>query len=128
MDDDAPQRVQEFNTSVPYYLWAVIGSIFGIAVTINILSYFASARRRRRATFGLPIICKNPKYCTRHVPAACLAVWRKSTIKRSKLAEALGLGSLAQVLLISAYVAANLVLMVVHSQRSFLFLLSLKQV
>lgn len=112
----AHERVQQFNTRVPYYLWALIGSIFVVASLLNIISELATARRRHRAAYGSPALCKNPKYCTRHLPAAALAVWRKATVTRSSFADALGLGSFGQVLLISAYVGANLTLMLVHSK------------
>lgn len=108
--------LQHYNHNVPYYLWILIGCLIGVAIIIHLISEVISRRRRRGARHQRPPCPPQVKYCTRHVPNFCLALFRKATVTRSRFADILYLGSIGEVLLISAYIAANIVLMLVHSE------------
>lgn len=116
-------RLQQKNKFVQVYLVAGLLATFLVAVLFNLLGHAISLRRRKVATRFIGKVrpsgacSRTGKGCTRWVPGTIVAMVRKMGGRRSRVAESLGMGSLAELAVIGAYYFLHLVLVVTSGER-----------
>ncbi|KAK4698578.1 hypothetical protein P7C70_g7694, partial [Phenoliferia sp. Uapishka_3] len=117
-------HLKQSNKFVQVYLITALLSAFLIAVLVNILAKSLSYIRRKYAARFVGKLrpsaacSRSGKGCTMWLPGTMLAGIRKLGCRRSKVAEAIGMSSLAEVGLIGSYYVLNIVLVVTSSAGS----------
>lgn len=109
------QTLYDYNHLVPLYLWSGLITLLGSAGAINAAQLWHGRRRRRLAGhYALTLqqamkgCSRTGKKCTRWLAATILSIFRKYSIRESRIAHSIGMMNLGQVLLIICYFAFNL--------------------
>lgn len=108
-------------------VWLVIAvlTFFFFAITANVLSNSLRYLRRKYAakwngkSRPSAACSRTGKACTRWLAGTTVAALRKFSMRKSKIAELVGMRSLGEVLVISGYWTLNIILVVTGGESPF---------
>ena len=102
-------RILHYNKYVQVYLWAAIVAFAIVLVLANALGQFLSYLRRTYAarfvnggTRPSAACSRTGIGCTKWVPGTMLATLRKVTVRKSAVAEAVGMSSMGEIIVIES--------------------------